>query len=171
MHRFGIFVILSLISTVGYTQKFFSWPIYENSVVVLNETFSDIIYLRDSRSILKYSKQNCSAQEIANDIAISLQNNGITKYRVIPCFSSELKEMNCIVLDLFFFYSYLNFNIWDSRVEFQLISYNPNSTRKFDLVSAVNSESNNWGHKSGQKALKYSFDAAMNKLIQQLLSP
>jgi hypothetical protein len=168
MHRFGIFVILSLISTLGYTQKFFSWPIYENSVVVLNETFSDTIYLRDSRSILKYSKQNCSAQEIASDIAISLQNNGITKYRVIPCVSSELKEMNCIVLDLFFFYSYLNFNIWDSRVDWQLIFQSELTIKKFDLISKVSSERNNWGHKSGQKALVNSFEAAMVILRNQL---
>jgi len=168
MIRLSIVFFLSLISVVVYSQKFFSWPIYENSVVVLNETFSDTIYLRDSRSILKYSKQNCSTQEIASDIAISLQNNGITKYRVIPCVSSELKEMNCIVLDLFFFYSYLNFNIWDSRVDWQLIFQSELTIKKFDLISKVSSERNNWGHKSGQKALLNSFEAAMSALIIQL---
>lgn len=168
MHRFGIFVILSLISTVSYTQKFFSWPIYENSVVRLNGTPSDTIYLRDNRPILKYSKQNCSAQEIANSIAISLLNNGISKFCIVPYSGNKSQKY---VLELGFFYSYLNFNIWDSRVDWQLILKTESTAKKFDLISKVSSERNNWGHKSGQKALKNAFDAAMSILSIQLQDP
>ena len=39
---------------------------------------------------------------------------------------------------------------------------------KFDLISKVNSERNNWGHKSGQKALVNSFEAAMLVLVSQM---
>ena len=170
MYRFGIIVVLSLVSTVSFSQKFFSWPIYENAGVEINNGCSDTIYLKDNRPILKYSKHNCSAQEIANNIAISLQNNGIRKFYVIPYSEGELSPMNCFVLELGFFYSYLNFNIWDSRVDFQLVYYNSFATKKFDFISKVNSERNNWGHKSGQKALVNSFEAAMNQLVQQLRS-
>jgi hypothetical protein len=168
MFRFGVIVVLSLISTVGFSQKFFSWPIYENAGVGLNKNCSDTIYLRDNRPILKYSKYNCSAQEIASDIAISLLNNGISKFCVIPYSAGELSPMNCFVLELGFYYSYLNFNIWDSRVDFQLVQYNSFATKKFDFISRVNSERNNWGHKSGQKALKNSFEAAMLVLVSQM---
>jgi hypothetical protein len=170
MYRFGIIVLLSLISTLGFSQKFFSWPIYENAGVGINKGCGDTIYLRDNRPILKYSKHNCSAQEIANNIAISLQNNGVRKFCVISYSGSELSPMNSFVLELGFYYSYLNFNIWDSRVDFQLVYYNSFVTKKFDLISKVNSERNNWGHKSGQKALVNSFEAAMNQLVQQLMS-
>jgi hypothetical protein len=165
MHRFGIIVLLSLISIVGYAQKFFSWPIYENSVVGLNRSCSDTIYLRDNRPILKYSKENCSAQEIANSIAISLQNIGFTKFCVVP-FSDD--KSHKYVLELGFFYSYLNFNIWDSRVDWQLIFQSESAIKKFDLISKVSSERNNWGHKSGQKALVNSFEAAMLVLVSQM---
>ena len=171
MRRFGIFVVLSLMATLSYSQKFFSWPIYENSAVGVDMACIDTIFLRDNRPILKYSKQNCSAQEIVNSIVISLRNNGISKFCVRPCANSESNRRNGFVLELGFFYSYLNFNIWDSRIDFQLIYYDSSTTKKFELISKVNSEKNNWGHKSGQKALKNSFDAAMNQLIQQLLSP
>jgi len=167
MHRFGIFVILSLISTVGYTQKFFSWPIYEDAGVGLNKGYSDTIFLKDNRPILKYSKQNCSAQEIANSIAISLQNNGVSIFCVVPYSGNKSQKY---VLELGFFYSYLNFNIWDSRVDWQLIIRGESTAKKFDLISKVSSERNNWGHKSGQKALVNSFEAAMNQLVQQLMS-
>jgi hypothetical protein len=165
MHRFGIFVLLTLISTVGYTQKFFSWPIYENSEVELKKIFSDTIFLKDNRPILKYSKQNCSAQEIANSIAISLQNKGVSKFCVVPYSGKKSQKY---VLELGFFYSYLNFNIWDSRIDWQLILQSESTIKKFDLISKVSSERNNWGHKSGQKALVNSFEAAMNALTIQL---
>jgi len=167
MFRFGVIVVLSLISTLSFSQKFFSWPIYENAGVGLNKNCSDTIYLRDNRPILKYSKYNCSAQEIANSIAISLQNNGVSKFCVVPFSGNKSQKY---LLELGFFYSYLNFNIWDSRVDFQLVHYNSFATKKFDFISKVNSERNNWGHKSGQKALVNSFEAAMNQLVQQLMS-
>jgi hypothetical protein len=167
MFRFGVIVVLSLISTLSFSQKFFSWPIYENAGVGLNKNCSDTIYLRDNRPILKYSKYNCSAQEIANSIAISLQNSGISRFCVVPFSGNKSQKY---VLEVGFFYSYLNFNIWDSRVDWQLIFQSDSTTKKFDLISKVGSERNNWGHKSGQKALKNSFEAAMNELGQQLLS-
>ena len=168
MYRFGIIVVLSLISTVSFSQKFFSWPIYENAGVGLNKNCSDTIYFRDNRPVLKYSKQNCSAQEIANNIAISLQNNGVSKFCVVPFSGNKSKKY---VLELGFFYSYLNFNIWDSRVDWQLIIQSESTAKKFDLISKVASERNNWGNKSGQKALVNSFEASMSQLVQQLLSP
>lgn len=167
MKRFVVILILVLTSTAGIAQKFFSWPIYENSVDYLNWDCSDTIYLRDNRPILKYSKDNCSAQEIANSIAISLRKKGITKYCVVPFLDNKSREY---VLEISFFYSYLNFNIWDSRIDWQLILQNVSPTKKFDLISKVSSERNNWGHKSGQKALENSFEAAMNSLIQQLMT-
>jgi hypothetical protein len=171
MHRFLIIVVFSLISTAGFSQKFFSWPIYEETAVVMNKVCSDTIFIRDNRPVLKYSKYNCSAQEIANSIAISLQNNGISKFCVLPFAGGESNPKNCFVLELGFFYSYLNFNIWDSRIDFQLVDYNSFAIKKFDMIYKVNSEKNNWGHKSGQKALKNSFEAAMSQLVQQLLAP
>ena len=170
MPRFGIFLLLSLISTEGFSQKFFSWPIYENAGVGINKGCSDTIFLKDNRPVLKYSKHNCSAQEIATSVAISLQNNGISKFCVLPFVGGESNPRNCFVLELGFFYSYLNFNIWDSRIDFQLVDYNSFAIKKFELITKVNSEKNNWGHKSGQKALKNSFEAAMTQLVQQLLS-
>ena len=167
MYRFGIIVVLSLVSTLGFSQKFFSWPIYENAGVGINKGCSDTIYLRDNRPVLKYSKHNCSAQEIANNIAVSLQNNGVSKFCVVPYSGNKSQKY---VLELGFFYSYLNFNIWDSRVDFQLVYYNSAASKKFAFISKVNSERNNWGHKSGQKALVNSFEAAMSLLVQQLLS-
>lgn len=168
MHRFGIILLLSLVSTAGFSQKFFSWPIYENAGVGINKGCSDTIYLRDNRPILKYSKHNCSAQEIANNIAISLLNNGISKFCIVPYSGNKSQKY---VLELGFFYSYLNFNIWDSRVDWQLILKTESKAKKFDLISKVSSERNNWGHKSGQKALKNAFDAAMSILSIQLQDP
>lgn len=170
MNRCFLTVFLSLISIVSFSQKFFSWPIYENAGVEINNGCSDTIYLRDNRPVLKYSKYNCTAQEIATNVAISLQNNGIRKFCVLPFAGDVSNPMNCFVLELGFFYSYLNFNIWDSRVDFQLVYYSSFATKKFDFISKVNSERNNWGHKSGQKALVNSFEAAMNQLVQQLRS-
>jgi hypothetical protein len=168
MYRFGIIVLLSLISAVGFSQKFFSWPIYENAGVGINQGCSDTIFLKDNRPVLKYSQHNCSAQEIANSIAISMQNNGVSKFCVVPYSGNKSQKY---VLELGFFYSYLNFNIWDSRVDWQLILQSESTAKKFDLISKVSSERNNWGHKSGQKALVNSFEAAMNQLIPQLLAP
>ena len=167
MNRYVIIVLLSLIATVGFSQKFFSWPIYENAGVGMNKGCSDTIYLRDNRPILKYSKHNCSAQEIANNIAISLQNSGVSKFCVVPYSGNKPQKY---VLELGFFYSYLNFNIWDSRVDWQLIIQSESTAKKFDLISKVASERNNWGNKSGQKALVNSFEAAMSQLVQQLLA-
>jgi hypothetical protein len=139
-----------------------------NSELVKTEGCADTIILRDNRPILKYSKYNCSLQEIANDIAISLRNNGNTKFCIIPYSAGKRYPKECFVIEIGAFYSYLNFNIWDSRVDFQLLGINGESERKFDLITMVNSEKNNWGYKSGQKTLKNSFDAAMAILFNQL---
>lgn len=168
MKRVVFFVFLGLLVNTGFAQKFFSWPTYAYSELLKREGFADTLFLRDNRPILKYSKYNCSAQEIANDIAISLQNKGVTTFCVLPYTGDKSQKY---VLELGFFYSYLNFNIWDSRVDWQLILTTESTAKKFDLISKVSSERNNWGHKSGQKALVYSFEAAMNQLVQQLLSP
>jgi hypothetical protein len=168
MSRYLSIICLILISTRCFSQKFFSWPIYEDAGVGLIKGCSDTIFLKDNRPILKYSKQNCSALEIANSIAISLQNNGVSKFCVVP---STGNKSHKYVLELGFFYSYLNFNIWDSRVDWQLILQSESIAKKFNLISKVSSERNNWGYKSGQKALVGSFEAAMNQLVQQLLSP
>jgi hypothetical protein len=167
MSRYLLVICLILISTRCFSQKFFSWPIYKDAGGRLNKVCSDTIFLKDNRPILKYSKQNCSALEIANSIAISLQNNGVSTFCVVPFSGNKSRKY---VLELGFFYSYLNFNVWDSRIDWQLIIQNVSPTKKFDLISKVSSERNNWGHKSGQKALVNSFEAAMNSLIQQLMT-
>lgn len=165
MKRVVFFVFLCLLGNTGFAQKFFSWPTYANSELLKHEGCSDTLFLRDNRPILNYSKYNCSAQEIANDIAISLQNNGVTTFCVVPYSGNKSQKY---VLELGFFYSYLNFNIWDSRVDWQLILKTESTAKNFDLISKVSSERNNWGHKSGQKALKNAFDAAMSILSTQL---
>lgn len=168
MKRVGFFVFLSLLVNTACAQKFFSWPIYANSEFVKTEVCTDTIFLKDNRPILNYSKYNCSTLEIANDIAISLRNNGITKFCILPYSLSKLNLKAGFILEVGAFYSYLNFNIWDSRIDFQLFRINGESASKFDLISKVNSEKNNWGYKSGQKSHKNSFEAAMIVLLRQL---
>lgn len=167
MSRYLLIICLIFISTRCFSQKFFSWPIYEDAVFGLIKGCGDTIFLKDNRPTLKYSKQNCSALEIANSIATSLQNNGVAKLCVVPYSGNKSQKY---VLEIGFFYSYLNFNIWDSRVDWQLILQSESKAKKFDLISKVSSERNNWGHKSGQKALVNSFEAAMSQLVQQLMS-
>lgn len=159
-------VFLDFVCNIVCAQKFFSWPIHANTELTKSEGCQDTIFLRDNRPILKYSKYNCSTLEIANDIAISLRNNGVTKFCVVPYSSNKSQKYT---LELFFFYSYLNFNIWDSRVDWRLVIQTQFTDKKFDLISKVSYERNNWGYKSGQKALSYAFEASINRLVQQLM--
>ena len=167
MLRIAIIILVNLFFTVCYSQKFFSWPIYENQIAE-NRGCSDTIYLKDSRPVLRYSKYNCSSIEIANSISIGLFKSGVINFCVIPLEGEILKNRNGLVLEISMFYSYLNFNIWDSRLDWQLFNNKTPEINKFDFITKSNSEKNNWGHKSGQKALRNSFDAAIIQLGQQL---
>lgn len=168
MRRFGIILLFCLFSLVGFSQKFFSWPLYETNSSADNRICSDTIYLKDTRPLLNYSKFNCSIQDLLNSVEIGLINSGVTNFCVLPLKEEVSKTANYFLLEISMFYSYLNFNIWDSRVDMQLLQSINSEIRKFEFITKSSSERNNWGHKSGQKALRISFDAALTQLVQQI---